>query len=408
MAEFRMPALGADMESGTLVEWLVSPGQRVKRGEVVAVVETQKGAVEVEIWDDGVVEELVIQPGTKVPVGEVLARLRADAATAAPAVPGPMVAAPTVAAPVMAAPVVTAPAPAAAAPAPTMAPQAGPAPAAAAPRFKVSPAARRLAEQLGVDLAQLTPSGREGVISLDDVQRAAQAKTAVAPSAAPADKQEAMRAAIGAAMARSKREIPHYYLGATIDVEHALSWLTRENATRSVKERILFAAVLLRAVALALPEVPELNGFWREGRFQPSTAVHLGTGIALRGGGLIAPAIHDAQAKRVPQLMTALADLIQRARAGSLRSSELTDATVTVTNLGEQGVEEVYGVIYPPQVALVGFGKVVERPWVENGSVCVRRVVRATLSADHRASVGHRGALFLVALERLLQAPENL
>jgi len=136
--------------------------------------------------------------------------------------------------------------------------------------------------------------------------------------------------------------------------------------------------------------------------------VHLGTGIALRGGGLIAPAIHDAQAKRVPQLMTALADLIQRARAGSLRSSELTDATVTVTNLGEQGVEEVYGVIYPPQVALVGFGKVVERPWVENGSVCVRRVVRATLSADHRASVGHRGALFLAALERLLQAPETL
>lgn len=424
MAEFRMPALGADMESGTLVEWLVSPGQRVKRGEVVAVVETQKGAVEVEIWDDGVIEELVIQPGTKVPVGEVLARLRADAAAAAPPMPSPMIGVPgpTIAAPAVAAPVVTAPAPAVAepapavaapapavaSPAPAVAPLAGPSPAAAVSRFKVSPAARRLAEQLGVDLAQLTPSGREGVISLDDVQRAAQAKARVVPSATPADKQEAMRAAIGAAMARSKREIPHYYLGATIDVERALTWLTRENAARSVKERILFAAVLLRAVALALAEVPELNGFWRDGRFQPSSAVHLSTGIALRGGGLIAPAIHDAQDKSVPQMMAALADLIQRARAGSLRSSELTDATVTVTNLGEQGVEEVYGVIYPPQVALVGFGKVVERPWVENASVCVRRVVRVTLSADHRASVGHRGALFLAALERLLQAPETL
>ena len=282
----------------------------------------------------------------------------------------------------------------------------------AAPRFKVSPAARRLAEQLGVDLGQLAPSGPEGVISLDDVQRAAHTRAPVAagavPAAAPADKQEAMRAAIGAAMARSKREIPHYYLGTTIDVERALDWLARENAARPIKERILFAAVLLRAVAVALAEVPELNGFWRDGRFQPSSAVHLCTGIALRGGGLIAPAIRDAQDKRVPPLMTALADLIQRARTGALRSSELTDATVTVTSLGEQGVEEVYGVIYPPQVALVGFGKAAERPWVAGGGVCVRRVVRATLSADHRASVGHRGALFLAALDRLLQAPEEL
>ena len=217
-----------------------------------------------------------------------------------------------------------------------------------------------------------------------------------------------MRQAIGAAMAKSKREIPHYYLGTQINVERALAGLAQENAGRSVKERVLFAAVLLKAVASALQEVPELNGFWADGGFKPSKAVHLGVGIALKGGGLIAPAIHDADRKSVPEMMAALGDLIQRVRSGSVRSSELTDATVTVTNLGETGVETVYGVIYPPQVALIGFGKVLERPWADNGGLYVRRVLHATLSADHRASVGHRGALFLAALDRLLQEPEKL
>jgi pyruvate dehydrogenase E2 component (dihydrolipoamide acetyltransferase) len=381
-----MPSLGADMESGTLVEWLVAPGQPVKRGQVVAVVETQKGAVEVEIWEDGVIDRLVTQPGTQVPVGEVLATLRGAGAPSAPAPRAP--AAPPAGAP--------------AAPAPMPAP--------AAMRAKISPAARKRAAELGVALDRIEPTGPDGVIQLADVERAAQAKPPPPARAAPAaaDKQEAMRQAIAAAMAKSKREIPHYYVATTISAERALQWLTAQNAARSIKERILFAAVLLRAVALALKEVPELNGFWVDGRFRPAESVHLAVGLALRGGGLISPAIHDAQDKPVPQMMAALADLIQRARAGSVRSSELTDGTVTVTNLGEQGVETVYGVIYPPQVALIGFGKVVERPWVENGGLYVRRVLNATLSADHRASVGHRGALFLAALDRLLQEPENL
>jgi pyruvate dehydrogenase E2 component (dihydrolipoamide acetyltransferase) len=383
-----MPSLGADMDAGTLVEWLVQPGQAVKRGQVVAVVETQKGAVEVEIWDDGVVDKLITQPGTQVPVGEVLATLVGPAGVpSAPVAPPAKPMLPTV------------PGPAA------MPPSAAAVPAAPPSRLKVSPAARRLAAELGVALERVEATGPDGVIQIADVERAAKKK---APAPAPTDKQEAMRQAIAAAMAKSKREIPHYYVGTTVCVERALQWLSAQNAQRSVKERILFAAVLLRAVALALREVPELNGFWTDGRFRPAQAVHLAVGLALRGGGLISPAIHDAQDKRVPEMMAALSDLIQRARAGSVRSSELTDGTVTVTNLGEQGVETVYGVIYPPQVALIGFGKVVERPWVENGGLYVRRVMNATLSADHRASVGHRGALFLAALDRLLQEPENL
>jgi pyruvate dehydrogenase E2 component (dihydrolipoamide acetyltransferase) len=382
-----MPTLGADMEAGVLVEWLVQPGSTVKRGQVVAVVETEKGAVEVEIWEDGVVDALLIGPGTRVPVGAVLATLRgAEGAVAAPVPP------PTPGQP---------PIPVAAAERPVMTP--------AAARVRASPAARRRAEQLGIDLSRVAPSDPSGAVTLEDVERAATALARPAAAAArAADKQVAMRRAIAAAMARSKREIPHYYLGASIDVSPALEWLAQQNAERPIEQRMLFAAVLAKATAKALKETPELNGFWRNDAFEPSVAVHLGIAIALRGGGLIAPAIHDADRKSVPETMAALSDLIARARAGALRSSELTDATVTMTSLGDQGVDTVYGVIYPPQVALVGFGKVVERPWVVDGIVSVRPVVRATLSADHRASVGHRGAVFLAALDRLLQQPEML
>jgi pyruvate dehydrogenase E2 component (dihydrolipoamide acetyltransferase) len=382
MIEFRMPALGADMESGTLVEWNVKPGHKVKRGEVVAVVETQKGAVDVEIWDDGVVDQLVVTEGTQVPVGEVLMLLRGEGeAPLAPYVAGP--------------PPVAAPAAAVVAQAPMQTVRR---------EQKISPAARRRAAELGVDVQRIVPVSADGVVSLADVERAATEKKQPPPQ----DKAAAMRQAIAVAMAKSKREIPHYYLATPIDVSAALDWLEQSNKDRPIAQRVLFAAVLLLAVARSLGDFPELNGFWRDGGFQPAPAVHLGVGIALRGGGLIAPALRDAEQKGLTEIMAALADLIQRARGGALRSSELTEATITVTNLGEQGVETVYGVIYPPQVALVGFGKVSARPWVVDGKIEVRRVLNATLCADHRASVGHRGALFLGALDRLLQEPEKL
>jgi len=352
-------------------------------------VETQKGAVEVEIWQDGTVDSLVVQPGTSVPVGTVLAKLSGESPVS---------------------------------PAPPPTPAEGQAPPSLAAvsavdrtrpgavtgheaAYKMSPVARRRAQELGVDVSRLRPSGPEQVISLEDVERAARERR-VAPE--PADRIEAMRRAIAAAMAKSKREIPHYYLGTSVDVTAAVDWLAQVNASRSIQDRILFAAVLLRGVALALREVPELNGFWLEERLQTSAAVHLGVAVALRGGGLIAPAIRDAHSKGIAEIMAAMSDLVRRARAGSLRSSELSEATITVTNLGEQGCDSVYGVIYPPQVGLVGFGRIGEHPWVVGGNVQARRIVQVTLSADHRASVGHRGAIFLSTLEQLLRQPEKL
>ena len=217
-----------------------------------------------------------------------------------------------------------------------------------------------------------------------------------------------MRQAIAAAMARSKREIPHYYLTSTIDFAAASAWLDAYNRERDPTERLLPATLLLKATAMALTEVPQFNGFYENGAFRAGPGIHVGWAIALRGGGLVAPAIHDADRKSLPELMLALRDLVQRARAGGLRSSELTDPTITVTSLGERGAESVLGVIYPPQVAIVGFGRIVERPWVVDGQVVVRPLVTATLAADHRASDGHLGGQLLAAIDRALQAPVDL
>ncbi len=217
-----------------------------------------------------------------------------------------------------------------------------------------------------------------------------------------------MRQAIAAAMARSNRDIPHYYLETRIDMTKAQRWLEEENAKRSVKERLLLAVVLIKAVAMALTEVPELNGFWKDDQHVISEEIHIGFAIALRQGGLITPAIHNADMKSWDELREGLNDLIMRTRAGHLRSSELTDSTITVTSLGDRGVEKTFGVIYPPQVALVGMGKIMDQPWVENGMLGIRPVMVATLAGDHRATDGHRGGIFLEALNQKLQEVEKL
>jgi pyruvate dehydrogenase E2 component (dihydrolipoamide acetyltransferase) len=391
-----MPSLGADMESGTLVRWMIKPGDIVKRGDLIAEVETQKGVIDVEIFDAGPVTEILVPEGAHVPVGTPLAVIGEPARVTAPAPiePAPM------------------PEPRIAATIPTtVAPPAAPATVTSREnghrRPRVTPAARRRAEELGIDLSTITGTGPGQAIVLIDVERAASPAAPAAESAA-VDTLAAMKAAIATTMARSKREIPHYYVSADIDMKRALDWLAEENTRRSVEDRLLPAVLLLKAVALACRETPEMNGYWQNDRFQPSSAVHVGVAIALRGGGLVNPAIHDVDQLSLGDLMTALRDLVSRARGGKLRSSEISDATITVTNLGDQGVDSVTGVIYPPQVALVGFGRISERPRAVGGLLGIRPVVTATLSADHRASVGHRGAIFLTAIDRLLQEPEKL
>jgi pyruvate dehydrogenase E2 component (dihydrolipoamide acetyltransferase) len=228
------------------------------------------------------------------------------------------------------------------------------------------------------------------------------------PAAAPSDRLDRMRHAIAAAMTRSKREIPHYYLATTIDLQRVRVWLAGENESRPPERRLLPGVLLLKAAAMALRKVPELNAVWEDDAVKPRSEIHVGLTISLRTGGIVILAIHDTPSRGLDDLMATVRDLTERARAGRIKSSELADSTITVTSLGDRGVEEVLGVIYPPQVALVGFGRILERPWAADGGLFVRPVVRATLSADHRASDGHRGGLYLDALAELLQEPEKL
>jgi pyruvate dehydrogenase E2 component (dihydrolipoamide acetyltransferase) len=263
----------------------------------------------------------------------------------------------------------------------------------------------------------LRGTGADGAVTLADVEQAANRGMRAAIGPAPAGAKGPprtgfdpvlMRQAIGAAMSRSKREIPHYYLTTHVDFHAAETWLAQYNRGRPPDERLLPAVLLLKAAARALLQVPQANGFWLDGGFRAGTGVHTGWAIALRGGGLVAPAVHDADRQPLPALMAALRDLVRRARAGGLRSSELTDPTVTVTSLGDRGAESVLGVIYPPQVAIIGFGRIVTRPWVVDATLQPRPVVAVSLAADHRASDGHLGGRLLDAIDAALQQPATL
>ncbi len=408
MAEFRMPSLGADMEAGTLVEWLKQPGDAVKHGDVIAVVETQKGAIEIEVFESGVVEKLLVPVGQSVPVGTVLAHIRTAGAPAAVAT------APAAAPP-------AAPAPRAA-PAPAPPPMPPPAVAAAPPSGrKISPAARQFAKEKGIDLARVEGSGPDGAVVFVDVEKAWQrlqaAPPAKAPPAMPAAAAKpapkgidpaAMRAAIAAAMARSKREIPHYYAQHTADLGPATEWLARINADRPPERRLVLGALVVRAVALAVRALPEFNGFYRDGRFEPADRVNVGNAIAIRGGGLVAPAIHDADRLGLDEIMARLRDLVNRVRAGRYRGSELADPTVTLTSLGDRGVDALLPIINPPQVAIIGAGTPARRPWVVGEAIVPRPLMQFALAADHRVSDGHRGALLLADIARRLAEPETL
>jgi pyruvate dehydrogenase E2 component (dihydrolipoamide acetyltransferase) len=378
----------------------------VKRGDIVAVVETQKGAIEIEVFEQGHVEKILVDPHARVPVGTPLALIRTDGeAAVAPAAPAAPVA-PLI--PPLA-PVTPPAAPAGPRAEPTRAvPPAG-------GRVRASPAARRLAQERGIDLATIVGSGPARTIVYADVVRTAAAPAAPAAPVAPPRKERAigidlvqMRAAIAAAMARSKREIPHYYLEHQVDMTAAEHWLARTNASREPENRLLMGVLTLKAVALAVKRFPAFSGFYRDGKYEPAPAAPIGMAIAIRGGGLAAPALHDADQLVLDELMARMRDLVQRMRSGRIRSSELTDATITVSSLGERGVDALYGIIYPPQVAIVGFGTIVTRPWVVDGAIGPRPIVTITLSADHRVSDGHAGALFLAEIGKLLQEPEKL
>ncbi len=386
-----MPSLGADMEEGSLIEWSVKVGDRVHKGDIVAVIETVKGAVDMEVYEDGVISELLFQPVISLPVGTVIARMDQVSDKVAAKANNPV-------------PVETA--------------LSGEKAADEVPanrilkdraRQLVSPAVRKKSLEMGLDLSQIKGSGINSAVLLRDLSElGATTKARAAKAAGAGFDVTGMRNAIAVAMEKSKREIPHYYLSMDIDISHAVAYLKETNEQRAPEQRLLLLAILLRATAKSLIQYPQLNGYFEAGTFKPGGNVHIGNAITLRGGGLVVPAIHSVNALSLDETMSALQDMITRSRSGHLRSSELTEATITVTNIGDRGCDAVFGVIYPPQVAIIGFGRPRQVASVVDNNVVIRSVVTTTLSADHRVSDGTVGARFLNTLSSQLQQPGDL
>ena len=403
--EYAMPSLGADMDEGRVIEWRVAPGDSVHRGDLIAVVETEKSDIDIEIWHDGIIEDFLVDVGQLVDVGTPIARLRTVDGSDVPAAPPPDISAsvPTEATP-------TSPSDRSTRAVDVDArtdhhAERRMTPVSVGDRTPASPLARRLAAERGLDLAAVRGSGPGGAVIEADVIAATTGAAHVATEPPPSDR---MRRLIAERMATANREIPHYHLTRDLDTGRLDSWLAARNAERSIAERVLPAACYIRGVALAAARHRELNGFWVDGHFEQANSVNVAMAISLRRGGLVTPQIERADERSLEEVMDALRELVAAARSGNLRASWMTGATITVTHLGDTGADLVHGVISPPQVALVGFGRTRPRPWVVDGRVDVRPITTSTLAADHRATDGAIGSRFLATLADHIEQPEDL
>lgn len=388
MIEFRMPSLGADMEAGTLQEWLKKPGDNVKRGDIIALVETQKGLIEIEVFDEGKIDSLLLKEGDKVPVGAIMALINAPAVVEEKKTevkPEVKIELPKAELQPIEEKIVV--------PHPFN-------------RIKASPLAKAIAAEYKIDLAGVEGTGENGAITKEDIEKViAQKSSTLKPTHSAST--ETIRMAVAAAMSKSNRDIPHYYLELKVDMAKSIAWLTESNKQLAVKERLLPVVLLIKALAKSLVEVKELNAIWDNGVILKNE-INIGFVVSLRNGGVMIPAIKNADKKSLSEIMNSLNDLIPRARNLKLKSSELSESTITITNLGERSADKVFGVIYPPQVAILGFGSIVEQPWAESGMLAVRPVITITLAGDHRATDGHTGSRLLVAIKNYLQKPEEL
>ncbi|MBA6234027.1 2-oxo acid dehydrogenase subunit E2 [Colwellia sp. MB3u-28] len=402
-----MPSLGADMTEGTLTQWLVKEGDKVNSGDIIAVLETQKGAIDMEVYSSGTITEILVEPVIEVPVGTILARI----ALAEPSNK-----------------IVKSVVPAVDKVNETSVPVVETSPVnkqvnvldVKISDVKASPIARRLAKEQQINLTGIIGNGPQGAILLNDLTPLLTDKKQLNSKKLKfaGTTEQNMRNAIAVAMTKSKQEIPHFYLSVEVDITSAQQWLQQQNQTSPPEDHVILLALLLKALANSLVKYPKLNGFYQKDisqsdlpqgdHFEQVSAIHIGNVISLRQGGLVVPAIHDVDKLSITELMQGLRDITERSRSGHLRSSELMDATVTVTNMGERGADSVFGIIYPPQVAILGFGKVRDIVKVVNDDMVIAQVLTLSLSADHRVIDGMLAAKFLNYLAKKLQKPECL
>jgi pyruvate dehydrogenase E2 component (dihydrolipoamide acetyltransferase) len=420
MADVNMPKLSDTMEEGTVLEWKKAEGQEVHRGEVLAEVESDKASFEIEAESDGVLH-IVVDSGQPVPVGQQIAVIGGVGA------PGPPTAAPEQASQPEAA--------AARAPGRTPSAEAGHLPAperVSAPPperpspaqtdgggVKASPLARRLAQELGVDLRSLQGSGPDGRIVKEDVLAAqggqpAPARTAARPArpAGPAVETvepTRMQATIARRMAESKATVPHFYVTAEARVDEAVRLREQLKDMVPGAERVTMTDLLTRACAIALTRFPEVNASWVDGHFERKRAVNIGLAVPpAEGLGLLVPVVHDVDRKDLVQISIESRQVIERARSGKPGPGDLDGGTFSISNLGMYGVDEFNAIINPPESAILAVGAIKDAPVVEEGRLAVGKVMRMTLSVDHRVFYGATAAQFMAEVKRLVENPVSL
>lgn len=438
MVDVFMPRLSDTMEEGTLAQWLKGVGDSVSKGDILAEIETDKATMDLEAYDEGILEQLLIEEGATVPIGEPIAIIGDGSGTqsAAPTAgqsgqPGPGEAAAPADQPTQAAP--TAPA----SPAPAAAPsEPGTASDQEPERIRTSPLARRIAGEHGIDLATIDGTGPRGRILRVDVDAAVAAQEAGATRAAGAEsgaaaaepvtpstqRAEAPRA-VGApeqedeevrlsAVRRvtAKRltesvQAPHFYLTSVVDAERLLALRKDINAQLSeTGTRVSVNDLLIRACATCLTQHPQVNASWGEDKILRHKRIHVGVAVAVEDG-LMVPVIRDTNHKSLSQIATESVDLAGRARDGKLTPDEFSGGTFTISNLGMYGIDHFTAVINPPEAGILAVGAAAKEPVVRDDEVVSRSMMKLTLSIDHRVLDGATAAAFLRDLKGILEEP---
>jgi pyruvate dehydrogenase E2 component (dihydrolipoamide acetyltransferase) len=413
MADVLMPRLSDTMEEGVLSQWVKREGDQVRKGDVLAVIETDKAAMEMEAYDEGVLTRILVAEGTAVPIGTpigVIGEAVAEAAAPSP-VPAPDNPERAVVLPV--------------APAPRPGAEAAP-----ARRPPASPLARKLARERGVDLSTVQGSGPGGRIVQADIEQAARdgnppassspltvgtpqpVFAAVAPLALATEEAEeipltTVRRLTAQRLAASAREAPHFYLTVVAEASQLLAFRAQANGRRGAAVKISVTDLLIRACATALAAHPEVNASWDETRILRHRHVSIGIAVAIEDG-LIVPVVRDAGRKTLTEIAREARDLTTRARSRKLTPDELTGGTFTISNLGMYGIRQFTAVINPPQAAILAVGEAVRQPVVRGDQVVIGTTMTLTLSIDHRAVDGAAAAGFLTRLRELIEQPLDI
>jgi pyruvate dehydrogenase E2 component (dihydrolipoyllysine-residue acetyltransferase) len=406
-----MPKLTDTMTEGVVIKWHKREGDRIESGDAIAEIETDKAVMDLEAFGAGTLRKILVPEQSTVPAGQLIAVIAAPDEDIAPLLAEakkvtPPAAQPTVPQPITPAPAAT---PVSKPKSPAVPPPRQPATQPSSAEIKTSPLARRMAEEAGLDLGSITPTGPGGRIVKEDVEQALAAKRAAPSVAEPVYEVRPLsqiRKTIARKMTQSKAPVPHFYVTNEIDMERALT-VKAELADRQQPIKVTITDLIVRALAVALTRFPQFNASFQDEGIRYHQSIHIGVAVGLDEG-LIVPVLRDCQNKGLIQIAEEARLLFERAKSRRLQPDEYTGATFSLSNLGMADVEQFSAIITPPEAAVLAIGRIKQIPVVENGRVAIRRRMMTTISCDHRVVDGLQAAKFLQALKHELEEPTGL